>query len=59
MEFLILLCFFNFTEIQNVLTKIAMESNGEEIQTWIRACEIWQLSWSATNTYNGSGRVIW
>ena len=58
MQFLILFCCFNCTEIHKVLTKIAKESNGKEIQPWIRACEN-HLSWSATSTYNGSGSVIW
>ena len=42
-------------EIQKVLSKIAKEN--DEIQLWIRPCAN-HLSWSATSTTSGDGRVI-
>jgi hypothetical protein len=44
-------------EIRKVLSKIAKENDCEEIQPWIRPCEN-HLSWSATSTSSGDGRVI-
>ena len=44
-------------EIRKVLSKIAKENDSEEIQPWIRPCEN-HLSWSATSTSSGDGRVI-
>lgn len=44
-------------EVRKVLTNIAKERNCEEIQPWIRPCEN-HLSWSATSTFSGDGRVI-
>lgn len=41
-----------------MLSKIAKESDCEEIQPWIRPCQN-HLSWSATSTSSGDGRVIW
>ena len=41
-----------------MLVKIGKESNCDEINPWIRACEN-HLSWSATSTSSGDGRVIW
>lgn len=40
-----------------MLTKIGKESGCEEIQQWIRPCEN-HLSWSATSTPSGDGRII-
>ena len=44
-------------EIRKVLTKIGKESNCEDVNLWIRACEN-HLSWSATSTSSGDGNVI-
>ena len=40
-----------------MLSKIAKENDCEEVQPWIRPCEN-HLSWSATSTSSGDGRVI-
>jgi hypothetical protein len=40
-----------------VLSKIGKENDCEEVQPWIRPCEN-HLSWSATSTSSGDGRVI-
>ena len=44
-------------EIRKVLTKIAKESGGEVLQPWIHACEN-HLTWSATTTQSGDGKVV-
>ena len=45
------------SEIRKVLMKIGKESNCEEINPWIRGCEN-HLTWSATSTSSGDGKVI-
>ena len=40
-----------------MLSKIAKETGNDEIQPWIRPCAN-HLSWSATSTSSGDGRVI-
>jgi hypothetical protein len=47
----------SFIEVRKVLTKIGKESNCQEINPWIRACEN-HLSWSAISTSSGDGKVI-
>lgn len=48
---------FKLLEIRKVLSKIAKETGSEEVQPWIHACGN-HLSWSATSTSSGDGRVI-
>ena len=45
------------SEIRKVLMKIGKEKNCEEINPWIHGCEN-HLTWSATSTSSGDGRVI-
>ena len=45
------------SEIRKVLMKIGKESNCEEINPWICACEN-HLTWSATSTSSRDGKVI-
>ena len=44
-------------EIRKVLTKIGKESNCEDVNLWIRACDN-HLSLGATSTSSGDGNVI-
>ena len=47
----------SFSETQKVPSKIAKETDSEEIQPWIHPCAN-HLSWSATSTSSSDGRVI-